>query len=120
MSEKPTGVIIFEPPTFVAYEAPNGFLMHDQACHALWYYYITAHNNYIEHIHDPIVLEGDPDVVPNFQQLFTSIATMYGTTPEKMIRFWVNVDHQCRILELTPLPMNDKYRFDKTPEIRTQ
>ena len=62
MSDKPTGTIIFTPPTFRAYEVPNGWLKHDQACHALWYYYLIALNNYIEHIEDPIVLEGDPDV----------------------------------------------------------
>lgn len=120
MSENPIGSITFTPPTFRAYEAPLGWLTHDQACHALWYYYITALNNYLEHIDDPIVLEGDPDVEPDFRQLFTSIATMYGVQPEQMVKFWRNVDLQCTIMALTKLPMNDKYRFDKTPEIRTQ
>lgn len=119
MNEK-TGTITFHPPTFRAYEAPRGWLKHDQACHALWYYYILAYNNYREHILDPIVFEGDPDVVPNFQQLFTSIATMYGVQPEEMVKFWPNVDLQCVIMALPKLPMNDSYRFSKVPEIRTQ
>ncbi len=114
------GVISFHPPTFVAYEKPRGWLTHDKACHALWYYYIIASNNYREHIADPIVLEGDPDVLPDFSQLFTSIATMYGVQPEEMIKFWVQVDLQCLKMELTELPKHDKFRFDKKPEIRTQ
>ncbi len=115
-----TGVITFHPPTFVEYETPRGWLQHDQACHALWYYYIVASNNYREHIADPIVLEGDPDVIPDFSQLFTSIATMYGVQPEKMVKFWSNVDMQCRTLKIALLPMNDQFRFNKKPEIRTQ
>jgi len=115
-----SSVITFTPPTFEEYETPRGWLQHDPACHALWYYYITASNNYREHIEDPIVLEGDPDVIPDFSQLFTSIAMMYGVQPEKMIQFWSNVDMQCRTLEIVLMPMNDKFRFNKKPEIRTQ
>ena len=113
-------VITFHPPTFEAYETPHGWLAHTPACHALWYYYITASNNYKEHILDPIVYEGDPDVLPDFSQLFTSIATMYGVTPEKMIYYWPNVDMQCEALEIVKMPMNDKFRFNKVPEIKTQ
>ncbi len=112
--------ITFEPPTFVQYEQPEGWLIRDAACHALWYYYIVATNNLIEHIEEPIVFEGDPDVVPDFRQLFTSIATAYGVQPEQMIPFWVNVDMQCDVLGLRKLPTQDQYRFNKTPEIRTQ
>ena len=120
MADKTTGTITFTPPTFRGYEIPKGWLQHDQACHALWYYYIVASNNYLEHISDPIVLEGDPDVDPDFRQLFTSVATMYGVAPEKMVQFWPNVDMQCTTMGLTKLPTNDKYRFSKVPEIRTQ
>lgn len=115
-----SAVITFQPPTFEEYEAPRGWLKHDPACHALWYYYIVASNNYREHIEDPIVLEGDPDVLPDFSQLFTSIATMYGVQPEKMIQFWVNVDLQCLKMELKELPKHDKFRFNKKLKIRTQ
>ncbi len=119
MDNKPL-TILFTPPTFVPYEQPNGWLIREQACHALWYYYVVAHNNYREHILDPLVLEGDPDTVPNFRQLFTSIATMYGVQPEQMIKFWRNIDMQCVSLELPKLPDKDEYRFNKAPEIRTQ
>ncbi len=113
-------IITFHPPTFEAYEIPRGWLQHDAACHALWYYYITASNNYREHIQDPMVLEGDPDVIPDFSQLFTSIATMYGVQPEAMIKFWSNVDLQCDTLEIFKMPTHDKFRFNKIPEIKTQ
>ncbi len=113
-------VITFHPPTFEAYESPNGYLVHQSACHALWYYYVTASNNYREHIQDPIVYEGDPDVIPDFRQLFTSIATMYGVQPEAMIKFWHNVDLQCDKLGVVRMPTHDKFRFNKVPEIKTQ
>lgn len=120
MTDDPIVTIKFRPITFKEYEFPNGWLAKENACHALWYYYLIANNNYREHIENPIVLEGDPDVEPDFKQLFTSIATIYGVQPEMMIKFWSNVDMQCASLEISKLPTNDKYRFDKTPEIRTQ
>ncbi len=115
-----TGVVSFHPPTFQDYEQPRGWLTHDKACHALWYYYVVASNNYREHIEDPIVYEGDLDTIPDFSQLFTSIAVAYGVQPEEMIKFWSNVDMQCQMMDLSKLPMNDKFRFNKKPEIRTQ
>ena len=66
------------------------------------------------------MLEGDPDCVPNFRQLFTSTAIMYGVQPEQMIKFWGNVDMQCDVLGIGKLPDEDCYRFNVTPEIRTQ
>lgn len=112
--------IVFTPPTFGRYEKPDGYLVHDPACHALWYYYVVAHNNYRDHIFDPIVLEGDPDQEVNFSQLFTSIALMYGVAPESMLKFWKNIDAQCIKLDVGLLPDRDAYRFNAIPEIRTQ
>jgi len=116
MNKAPT--IVFEPPTFVDYEQPKGYLVHDPACHALWYYYVVASNNHAEHILNPIVLEGDADQEVNFKQLFTSIALSYGVEPERMLKFWKNVDAQCLRLDVGQLP--EKYRFSDVPEIRTQ
>jgi len=110
--------ITFTPPTFGAYEQPNGWLIRETACHALFYYYLIARHNYEEHIKDPIVYEGDADPETNFKQLFNSIALAYGVAPEKMLQFWSNIDLQCDVLELPKLP--EKYRFNKTPEIRSQ
>ncbi len=110
--------IVFQPPTFVEYEAPNGYLVHHNACHALFYYYLAARRNYEYNVKDPVVLEGDPDQEVNFKQLFTSIALAYGVEPDQMLRFWANVNLQCGVLDLPELP--EKYMFKHTPEIRTQ
>lgn len=110
--------ITFNPPTFGEYEQPKGWLIREPACHALFYYYLIARRNYEEHIKDPIVYEGDLDPEVNFKQLFSSIALAYGIEPEKMLKFWSNVDLQCGILDLPKLP--EEYRFNKAPEIRSQ
>ncbi len=118
MSEADKTKISFHPPTFQAYETPQGWLQHDAACHALFYYYLIARRNFEEHIKDPIVYEGDADPEVNFKQLFSSIAIAYGVQPEKMLRFWSNIDLQCGVLKLPKLP--EEYRFNKVPEIRSQ
>lgn len=65
-------------------------------------------------------LEGTTDHPTNFKQQFTTCATIYGVTPEQMVKFWSNVDMQCTVLMLPKMPDEDRYRFDKTPEIKTQ
>ncbi len=109
---------LFQPPTFGEYEQPNGWLVREAACHGLFYYYLIARKNFEEYVKDPIVYEGDKDPETNFQQLFSSIALAYGVEPEKMLKFWSNVDLQCDVLKLPKLP--EEYRFNKTPEIRSQ
>jgi hypothetical protein len=100
---------------------PKGFLAQDKACHALWYYYVVARRNYEEEFKgERIVYEGEPDQQYNYRQLFNSIATIYGTTPERMVHFWKNVDMQAAILELPALPDEERYRFNRTPEVRTE
>lgn len=110
--------VSFHPPTFQDYETPKGWLQHDPACHALFYYYLIARRNYEEDIKDPIVLEGDKDPELNFKQLFTSIALAYGVAPDKMLKFWSNVNLQCDLLKLPQLP--ESYCFKHVPEIRSQ
>jgi len=112
--------IVFQPPTFRQYEPPDGCLISNPACHALWYYYIVAYENYRTYVIDPIIMEGDPDPVVNFKQLFSSIALAYGVKPEKMIKFWDKIDAQCFILGIPELPDQEEYRFNTTPELRTQ
>lgn len=111
---------VFSIPVFAAYTEPLGALSADKACHALWYYYLSARHVWETHIADPIVLEGDKDPEYNFKQMFTSIATWYGVTPETMKNFWDRIDKQCDRLGLPKLPDEDRYRFNLTPEIRTQ
>jgi len=117
MTEEAT--IKFTMPVFNGYLVPDGFLMNDLACHALWYYYLIARGTYETHILDPIVYEGDKDPEFNFRQMFTSVATSYGVQPEVMIKFWNNIDLQCWALQLPTLPDEDKYRFNVTAEIKT-
>lgn len=107
-------------PAFNEYNVPNGWLQNDPACHALWYYYLIARRVYEECILDPVVYEGDKDPEYNFQQMFTSTAFAYGVAPERMIKFWSNVDMQCSTMQLPKMPEGDQYRFNKTPEVRTQ
>ena len=110
----------FEVPAFSTYEVPIGFLAKDRACHALFRYYLSARQMYEDHILDPIVYEGDVSQVVNFRQLFVSTATAYGVAPERMIQFWVNVDLQCDLLGIPRMPDEERYRFNRTPEIKTQ
>lgn len=84
------------------------------------YYAILARKNYEEHVLNPIVYEGEKDPNVNFKELFKSIALMYSTTPEKMVKFWSNVDMQFTIMRLPKLPDEDKYRFDRTAGIITE
>lgn len=112
--------IKFTMPIFQQYLAPEGFLVRDKACHALFYYYLIAHNTYETHIKDVIVYEGDPDPQYNFKQMFSSAAACYGVQPEQMVQFWRNVDMQCDLLGLPILPDEERFRFNRTPELKTQ
>ncbi len=111
--------IVFNPVLYTQLLAPFGVLPRDISCHALWHYYITGMLNW-EDERDPIVIVGTKDPTYNYKQLFTSIATMYGVQPENMIPFWGVVDTQARLLNLPVMPNADRYRFNKTPEIKTQ
>lgn len=115
---KENRVIRFDMPRFDALVKPQGWLDADIACHALWYYYTLARLNYEECEKDVIVLEGDPD--PQFDnfQLFKSISMIYGTSPERMLKFWPNVRMQATALNLPALPK--KYMYDGIAEIKTQ
>lgn len=112
--------VVFTPPNFSSYAPPNGFIPVERAAHALMYYALLAKKQYDELIVDPLVYEGENDVVPNFHQLFKSIALMYGVEPQEMIRFWINVDMQFDVLNLARVPDADFFRFNLTPQIVTE
>ncbi len=112
-------VLMLHPRGFPEYTQPNGFLIDDVACQGLFHYALIARNNY-EQETQGIVLEGDRDPEFNYKQLFMSIATMYATTPERMVRFWQNVDMQMTVLKLPKVPDEERLRFSKTPEVKTQ
>lgn len=112
--------IEFNSKVFNDYLPPNGYLVNEPACHGLFYYYLLARKQLEETEIDPIIYEDEewPDI--NFKQLFSSIAISYGVEPEQMLKFWINVDMQCGVLDLPKLPDVDRLRFNKVPEIRTQ
>lgn len=112
--------ITFNTPRFNIYEAPKGYLTEHPACHALFYYYLIARRAFEENEEDPIVLEGDADPVNDYQQIFTSVATSYGVSPENMVKYWDNIDNQCRLLGLPLMGQSEKLRMNSIPEIKTQ
>ena len=117
---KKSAVISYEVPMFDRYVVPRGFLSNDIACHALFRYFISAHSA-MQRYRDQVTLEGDPDIIePNYKALFMSWAQAYGVAPERMVKFWINVDLQADQLGMTRMPKGDKYRFDEVPELRSQ
>ena len=104
---------------FIGYQKPNGFICPERECHGLFYYYLLAQNTF-EREEDGYVLEGEIDFVGNYRQLFTTIATLYGVQPEKMVKHWECVDMQCVAVHLPKLKDIDALRHNYTPEIRTQ
>lgn len=112
--------VSFQPVIYHDLIAPKGFLNSEPACHALWTYYTMARMN-SEKINETIVVEGDTSDhahLYNFIQLMRSIALVYGVQPERMVKFWKNVDLTCHVLGLPRLEM--KYRLDTVPELKTQ
>ncbi len=101
------------PPFFLGYMQPKGYLDSSREAHALWNYYLCARNAYETHIKNVIVFEGEKDPKVNFQQLFTSIAEMYGVQPEAMAKCWDMIDAQCLAIDLPKLPNKEYYRFNR-------
>jgi len=123
MSERQFKRIQMQYQMFTEYEQPNGFLTRDRACHALMYYALTARKAYEDIDLGYEIQYDDPNVLwnrANYRQMFTSIAMLYDVEPEQMARFWDCIDMQFFALDLPTLPNEDQYRFNKTPEIRTQ
>ena len=95
------------------YEPPYGAIPKDEpAAHALFRYYVTARQNW-ERANTMIRYEHEKDDGINYKQLMTSIARMYGVTPEEMVRFWKEVDFTCTLCNLPKLPDEERYRMDR-------
>lgn len=108
-----------KPTIFVELLPPNGVLHEHPACHALWQYAYFVHKRIDDK--DGPQYEDDPiDLmrVNELKQTFTSLAILYGTTPERMLRFWKNVDCQMSLMHSKKIPK--KFRFDDIPEVKTQ
>ena len=113
-------MITYDVPIFEKYISPNGFLNRDMACQALFRYYLSASDAH-DRWNKQVTLEGDPDIPkPNYKGLFTTWAQCYGVTPERMVKFWPNVDMQCTMNKFAKLPDVEEIRFNKVPELRTQ
>lgn len=110
---------IFEYPMYLNYNIPHGWLANEKPCHALFYYALLAIKAQHQWEANVIVYEGNLTPDPNFKQLFTSVATMYGVSPESMLKFWTNVDMQLVQMGSQGVPKKARYRFDSIPELRS-
>ena len=119
-SELPQGTII-EVPIFEQYIIPHGLLTPNPIEHALFFYYLNARRTYEEYVIDtPVLYEEDSDPAFDFEQLFTSIAALYGVKPEEMIQAWNVIDRQCDVLNLPKMPYDYQYRFTNQGRILVQ
>jgi hypothetical protein len=101
---------------------PHGFLADDPACHALFYYACLT-RIHIDNFDDELQYEGvyvTQVRTSNRLNLMRSIAVVYGTTPERMVKFWRNVDmtFEMSFGERKKIPA--EFRFDDIPEVKTQ
>ena len=95
-------------PMFVDQTQPKGWLTHDPACHALWYYYMlamTARSQVGKSIEDQIIeYDFASGAAPplwmdkRFNAQIKSIAGLYGVTVEQMQGFWSNIKLETRRL----------------------
>lgn len=100
-------------PYFMGYVEPNGFLDMEAETHALWNYYLCARGAYERTVKHVIAIEGEDDPQANMLQLAKSMAELYGTTLEAMMKCWDRVDKQCDYLGLPRLPDEERYRFNR-------
>lgn len=111
--------ITFNMPYFKEFNIPRGFLNKHPSCHGLFYYASLVRMQLFDRDERPRE-EKEEDPLQNPQQLFTSIATAYGCSPEHMAKWWHNVDMQYRLMagkrEVKLIPQ--EYRFDKVYEIK--
>ncbi len=111
--------LTFDVPRFNAFNKPNGELIDNPACHALFYYVVKLKNILEERKADQSY-EGDASpgaFFLNMKQLFSSIALAYGVSPEHMLKYWPEVDLQCFLMGSNRV--EKQYRFDEIPELKS-
>lgn len=108
--------IELNPPIFVDHCPPDGFLVREMACHALWYYYIIAlgarkvvgsgpESQIIEYDAETSVVSSMPLWMDKrYNAQFESVALLYGVNPNSMKAYWPNVKLEIARLGLTPVP----------------
>lgn len=117
--------IRFDVPRFVHYIKPNGFLCDHPACHATFYYNLTARLSYEENeLGFGLQMEGEgfENVLwnrSNFRQAWETISMMYGVTEADMVRHWQCVDMQFFAMDKPGLPDEERYRFNRVPQVDT-
>ena len=69
--------------------------------------------------HEPILPEEQmwPDR-PKFRRMFENVLSQYGVKEEEILKFWNDVDGQFDVLGRAKLPDEERYRFDRVPEMR--
>lgn len=94
MSKSPSS-IIFEPPMFALHTEIHGGKLSSitREHHALWWYYVIAMRNYRDDEKgERVVYEGEPDLNPQYEQLFRRAAELYGVDVNTLANFWPVVD----------------------------
>ncbi len=99
---------------------PGGWLHPDRACQALYYYALLVMRTYLNERDDPHYEEEGNPGGHRWRELMRSLAVAYGTTPERMIKFWVNVDMQFTADKSEKVPKSDYYRQNEVPEVKSQ
>lgn len=91
-------------PYKIQWEAPH-FTEHSEAMggklsftnrfhHALFWYYIMATKAHEEESGGRVVLEGEPDLNPRYDNLFRAAATIYEVDIEQLANHWDVVDRE--------------------------
>lgn len=98
-----------EPPLFLNYQQPHGFLPPDRRAHGLWYYYLIARKKWEqEPDHGGIEYEGEVYYY-KYDQLIESVAVLYDTDPSELTKFWDYVDKQCVAEEMPLAPQEIRF-----------
>jgi len=102
------------PLVFVDHLPPDGFLVREMACHALWYYYIIALSarKAVGRGPEDQIIEYDAEssaaaplwMDKRYNAQFESVALLYGVSPNDMKGYWPNVKLEITRLGLTPVP----------------
>lgn len=111
----------FDCPVFAAFERPNGFLCNHKThleCHACFYYALTARQAYEEiELGYEIQYEDALWNQTNYRQQLDSVSVLYGISPDEIVKHFNCVDMQFTTMGFTPLPDEERFRFNKTPKV---
>lgn len=102
----------FRPPNFPRHTQPAGLLRLIPEHQALFYYYVLAISGWKRQA-DELVLEGEKDPVPNYEQLFRNCALMYGCDIETLANYWPIIDAEIDRFNST---LDEGQRLTKLPD----